>query len=265
MRALKPSLLLGLASVLSLACSASGAARRSCAADSAAATLEYELMNAVLLDKAMHLPDTLETGWLEAVGLPNDSAPAEVRRRWATMWYTLIVNCTTIPDSVRRRFARQVDLDEPPPSPDAEANSRYLVKLLPIWDTRFATATVGSLDGGRKYHFARQEGRWELLNLPVEYPTCPASRYSRRVSGVMRDKVQGAPITGGQVLVAGTECGALTDRDGRWVLPGAPPMAFVLKASFIGYKDVNIAIASSRHDSTGIQFDLEYAPPYLEF
>ncbi|MEW5702643.1 MAG: TonB-dependent receptor [Candidatus Zixiibacteriota bacterium] len=67
-----------------------------------------------------------------------------------------------------------------------------------------------------------------------------------KLSGVVTDQSTGQPIPGAAVSVEGTQWGALTDQDGRFVLLNIPVGYYTLKASIVGYTPMevkNIAVS----------------------
>lgn len=246
-----------LAAICTLGVPTIGAAQRSCAPDSAGATLGYQLINTVLLRKASRLADTLESDWLAALGMPVDSGPAEVRRRWADMWRVFLDNCATVPDTVRVRFARHLALDAPLAGADPASPNRYVVKVLYEEHGRYASANIGPPDRGLKYDFSKEDGRWRITNMPRLFPYCPAAPHTRRLSGTLAAKAGYGLINGGFVVVRGSECGTSTDSEGRWSLAGAPPTSITLNADFIGYTTASVSIPGSAKDSSEILIELE--------
>lgn len=65
---------------------------------------------------------------------------------------------------------------------------------------------------------------------------------NRTVTGVVISEEDGEPIIGASILVEGTTMGAITDMDGKFVLNGVPVSAKNLKISFVGMKEVKVAI-----------------------
>ncbi len=58
--------------------------------------------------------------------------------------------------------------------------------------------------------------------------------------GTVRDAVTGEPLDGVLVELEGTSLRAASDREGAFVLPGAPPGAGALRASRVGYRRVRL-------------------------
>ena len=66
----------------------------------------------------------------------------------------------------------------------------------------------------------------------------------KRVTGTVTD-ADGAPVIGATVKVAGTKVGAVTDTDGKFVLPNVPASAKALSVSYIGMKTQEVAVSNN--------------------
>lgn len=78
------------------------------------------------------------------------------------------------------------------------------------------------------------------------------------ISGVVTDTETGLPLPGANVVIVGTMQGTVTDRNGRYRIPGVEPGTYDLRASFVGYlpqlvEDVQVADGQT----TVIDFELE--------
>lgn len=78
---------------------------------------------------------------------------------------------------------------------------------------------------------------------------------NRTITGIVVSEEDGEPIIGASVLVEGTTMGAITDMDGKFVLDGVPASAKNLKISFVGMKEVKVAIKP--HLKISMQSDSE--------
>lgn len=65
---------------------------------------------------------------------------------------------------------------------------------------------------------------------------------NRTVTGIVISEEDGEPIIGASVLVEGTTMGAITDMNGKFVLSGVPASAKNLKISYVGMKEIKVAI-----------------------
>ena len=66
----------------------------------------------------------------------------------------------------------------------------------------------------------------------------------KRVTGTVTD-ADGAPVIGATVKVAGTKVGAVTDTNGKFVLPNVPASAKTLSISYIGMQTQEVAVSSN--------------------
>lgn len=64
---------------------------------------------------------------------------------------------------------------------------------------------------------------------------------SNRISGVVISAVDGEPLMGAQVRVAGTDLATITDADGRFSFNAAPQAGQKVTVSYIGMKDISVA------------------------
>ena len=81
-------------------------------------------------------------------------------------------------------------------------------------------------------HHLRQISAVALLAL-IAVPAAAQERGT--VSGAIRDAGSTAPLAGAQVLIEGTNFGALANSEGRFVILNVPPGTHTLRAVFIGY------------------------------
>lgn len=79
-----------------------------------------------------------------------------------------------------------------------------------------------------------------------------------RITGVVIDAASGDPMPGATVQLVGTSFGAVTDRDGNYVLPVVPSGRYVIAASYIGYKRMTENIQVSDGRSLRVDFSLTY-------
>jgi len=62
-----------------------------------------------------------------------------------------------------------------------------------------------------------------------------------KIYGVVTDKDTGSPLPGANVLVVGTNKGAATDMNGRYLILNVPAGVYTLRCQFIGYSDYNVS------------------------
>ncbi|MEO7647225.1 MAG: SusC/RagA family TonB-linked outer membrane protein [Gemmatimonadaceae bacterium] len=70
-------------------------------------------------------------------------------------------------------------------------------------------------------------------------PTGLAAQDDGTISGVVTDRASQRPLPEVQVLVAGTQRGAMTDRDGRYTIRGVPAGTHEVRARRVGYAPVS--------------------------
>ncbi len=78
-----------------------------------------------------------------------------------------------------------------------------------------------------------------------------------KITGKVVDKKTGEPLPGANVVVVGTQFGAASDAHGEYIILRIPPGAYTVKASMIGYTDLqysNVQVAVDR--TTKLNFEL---------
>jgi TonB-linked SusC/RagA family outer membrane protein len=73
------------------------------------------------------------------------------------------------------------------------------------------------------------------LAVALAAPAAGFAQGAAGVTGTVVDSATGLPVSGARVAVVGSSTGTLTDRDGRYVLPGLPAGAVTLRAQRIGF------------------------------
>lgn len=79
-----------------------------------------------------------------------------------------------------------------------------------------------------------------------------------KISGFVRDAETGKPLPGANVIVDGTDLGAATDNEGRYIILRVPPGIYNVSVSFIGYKRAvmqNVRVYTDL--TTEVNFNLE--------
>ncbi len=66
----------------------------------------------------------------------------------------------------------------------------------------------------------------------------------KRVTGTVTDS-EGMPVIGATIKVAGTKVGAVTDTNGKFVLPNVPASAKTLSVSYIGMQTQEVAVSNN--------------------
>ncbi len=71
-----------------------------------------------------------------------------------------------------------------------------------------------------------------------------------KVRGKVTDKQTGEPLVGATVIIEGTSQGAATSIDGEYIILNVQPGTYVLRARFLGYKDVTVSNVQVNVDLT---------------
>lgn len=70
---------------------------------------------------------------------------------------------------------------------------------------------------------------------PVPGTVASADTAASRIEGVVTDAKTGAPVMGAGVMVPALEIGAVSDREGRFVLEGVPPGTHAVRVGAFTY------------------------------
>src|ERR1041384_8358075 len=84
------------------------------------------------------------------------------------------------------------------------------------------------------------------------------------ITGRVTDKVTKAPLVNVQVTLGGTTRGALTDRDGKYEIRGAPAATIAVSARLIGYAVATQSITVTAGGSATADFALAAAAITLD-
>ncbi|MFN2571202.1 MAG: SusC/RagA family TonB-linked outer membrane protein [Gemmatimonadales bacterium] len=86
--------------------------------------------------------------------------------------------------------------------------------------------------------------RWIFLTLSLAVVAAPAAAQgTASVTGRVTDSTSAQPVVGARVSVVGTNHGVVTDRDGRYLLPGLSGASVTLRAQRIGFTPVDRSVA----------------------
>ncbi len=84
-----------------------------------------------------------------------------------------------------------------------------------------------------------------------------------KIAGTVKDAETGEPLIGVNIIVEGTTLGAATDEDGFYVILNVPPGRYTVKASYIGYQEVEKRDVRVDIDLT-TRVDFELRPSTLQ-
>jgi len=101
------------------------------------------------------------------------------------------------------------------------------------------------------------------LFLLVLIPTWLFAGITGKISGFVTDKETGDPLPGVNVVITGTMMGAATDINGFYIILNVPVGTYSLKATYIGYKAVDISNIRVHADLT-TEVNFELPPTVLE-
>ena len=62
------------------------------------------------------------------------------------------------------------------------------------------------------------------------------------IEGMVKDAVTGEVLPGANVIVVGTSIGAATDVNGKYVLRNVPAGSYSIRATYVGYRTVELKI-----------------------
>ena len=102
-------------------------------------------------------------------------------------------------------------------------------------------------------HHLRQISAIALLSA-IALPAAAQERAS--VTGSVRDANTMAPLSGAQVIIEGTNFGALANSDGRFVILNIPPGTHSVRAVFIGYGPAAQEITVAEGATAEVNFEL---------
>jgi hypothetical protein len=78
-----------------------------------------------------------------------------------------------------------------------------------------------------------------------------------QIGGVVKDAQSGEPLPGANVALTGTGFGASTDIYGKYVVRNVPAGSYTIRATYVGYKPVGIAIEVEEGVDVKQDFKLE--------
>ena len=98
-----------------------------------------------------------------------------------------------------------------------------------------------------------------LLGLAALLVATPVAA-GQGTSGTIQGRVvttAGLPMPGANVVLEGTRVGALTNADGRYVIPAVPAGSYTVRASLIGYAPATVQISVAAGQASTANFQLE--------
>ncbi|HEX7051785.1 MAG TPA: SusC/RagA family TonB-linked outer membrane protein [Longimicrobiales bacterium] len=100
--------------------------------------------------------------------------------------------------------------------------------------------------------------RWTVAGLlVVASATAVSAQQTGAVTGSVVDRETGQPVTGAQVMVTGTQRGALTDDQGRFLVPEVPVGQATLRVQFIGYATAEQTVQVTAGGTATVRFELQ--------
>ena len=92
----------------------------------------------------------------------------------------------------------------------------------------------------------------------------PLAASSQVLSGTVSDADSGAPLSGVNVTLSGTELGAASDLQGRFQIGDLPPGTYEVRASFVGYQRVSRSVTIRAGATTRVDLALVPAGASLD-
>ncbi|MDE3056873.1 MAG: TonB-dependent receptor [Bacteroidota bacterium] len=94
-----------------------------------------------------------------------------------------------------------------------------------------------------------------VLAVAVFYSTAAAA--SSNLGGYVRDSQTGEPLPGATVFLAGTSLGASTNLNGKYIVKNIPPGSYTVRATYIGYKNIEVTLRIQEGADAKQDFALE--------
>ncbi len=83
-----------------------------------------------------------------------------------------------------------------------------------------------------------------------------------KISGLIKDKSDSAPLPGANVYLENTSFGSASDESGRFTLINIPPGKYNLKIDMIGYKSMKMENISNMYQTKKSQYLYMYQKMY---
>jgi len=78
------------------------------------------------------------------------------------------------------------------------------------------------------------------------------------IEGYVKDVKTGQALPGANIMIVGTSLGAASDINGKYYIAKVPPGTYTLRATFIGYKNLDVTIQTGIKKKIRQDFKLEY-------
>ena len=95
------------------------------------------------------------------------------------------------------------------------------------------------------------------LSIPATFGALHAQEGYGRVAGRVLQTETGEGLTGAQVVVSGTSIGAVTDENGRYLLPRVPAGSQTVEATYLGRATGSETVSVSAGQTATADFSLE--------
>jgi TonB-dependent SusC/RagA subfamily outer membrane receptor len=100
--------------------------------------------------------------------------------------------------------------------------------------------------------------------LGLAFAAAPLAAQTGSVTGTVTDAVSGQPLVGAQMVIPGTNIGALTNQAGRYLILGVPVGPVQVRAVIIGYSQQSQAITVAAGQTVSADFRLTTSAIQLE-
>ncbi len=96
-----------------------------------------------------------------------------------------------------------------------------------------------------------------IVILSVVFFTPVMAAASSNLEGYVKDSQTGEPLPGATVFLTGTSLGASTDINGKYVIKNVPSGSYTVRATYIGYKNIQVTIQIQKGVDVKQNFKLE--------
>ncbi len=113
-------------------------------------------------------------------------------------------------------------------------------------------------------NFQRWKGFLPALALGLALATAPLAAQTGTITGTVMDAATGQPLIGAQMVIPGTNIGALTNQAGRYLILAAPTGEVQIRAVIIGYSQETRTVTVTAGQSAVANFELSASAIQLE-